>query len=67
MSNEPKVIKKISYTTGASIALLTFRFIMIFWWLSGIAIATSKWWAVFVPPYALYKVVEKILQGFGVV
>ena len=44
---------------------LTAQFVLLVWWLSGIAIANGFWsttLAIFVPPYGLYLTVERLVK-----
>lgn len=49
-----------------------FMFLLIFvvWWLAGIVLAKGFWpvaFAISMPPYAMYLVVERVMQMWGLV
>lgn len=46
-----------------------FLFIFVVWWLAGIVLAKGFWScliAVIMPPYAMYLLVERVMQMWGV-
>ncbi|MCY1290578.1 hypothetical protein D9M68_19160 [compost metagenome] len=46
-----------------------FLFIFVVWWLAGIVLAKGFWsclFAITMPPYAMYLLVERVMQLFGV-
>lgn len=66
-----KPVKKTTYvqveriSTGGGL----FLFIFVVWWLAGIVLAKGFWSvsiSICMPPYAMYLVVERVMQMWGV-